>query len=128
MLIGVVALLVFAQWAVLRRPPRRPGPHRPGPRRSSASSALAIINAQAYVYNQMELPIAEGGYAGHVLRHHRHVRSCCSSSGSCSPASPPSASSAAATTDREIVAAHALYWYVLACAFSAVWFIVYVTK
>jgi cytochrome c oxidase subunit 3 len=32
------------------------------------------------------------------------------------------------TTDREIVAAHALYWYVLAAAFSAVWFVVYVTK
>ena len=26
--------------------------------------ALALINAQAYVYNQMDLPIAEGGYAG----------------------------------------------------------------
>ncbi len=30
--------------------------------------------------------------------------------------------------DREIVAAHALYWYVLAASFSAVWLIVYVTK
>ena len=32
------------------------------------------------------------------------------------------------TADREIVAAHALYWYVLAAVFSAVWLIVYVTK
>ena len=32
------------------------------------------------------------------------------------------------TADREIVAAHALYWYVLATAFSAIWLIVYVTK
>ena len=30
--------------------------------------------------------------------------------------------------DREVVAALALYWYVLAVAFSAVWLIVYVTK
>ena len=30
--------------------------------------------------------------------------------------------------DRELVAAHALYWYVLAVAFSAVWLVVYVTK
>ena len=30
--------------------------------------------------------------------------------------------------DREVVAAHALYWYVLAVVFSAVWLIVYVTK
>jgi heme/copper-type cytochrome/quinol oxidase subunit 3 len=32
------------------------------------------------------------------------------------------------TTDRELVAAHALYWYVLAAVFSAIWLIVYVTK
>jgi heme/copper-type cytochrome/quinol oxidase subunit 3 len=31
-------------------------------------------------------------------------------------------------SDRELVAAHALYWYVLAAVFSAVWLIVYVTK
>ena len=30
--------------------------------------------------------------------------------------------------DHELVAAHALYWYVLAVAFAAVWFVVYVTK
>ena len=32
------------------------------------------------------------------------------------------------TADRELVAAHALFWYVLAAVFSAVWLIVYVTK
>ena len=31
-------------------------------------------------------------------------------------------------TDQEIVAAHALYWYVLTVAFSALWLIVYVSK
>jgi heme/copper-type cytochrome/quinol oxidase subunit 3 len=31
-------------------------------------------------------------------------------------------------SDQEIVAAHALYWYVLTAAFSAVWLIVYVSK
>ena len=40
---------------------------------------------------------------------------------------PPSASSVAASTTR-VVAAHALYWYVLAAVFAAVWFVVYVTK
>ena len=30
--------------------------------------------------------------------------------------------------DREIVAAHALFWYVLATVFTAVWLIVYVGK
>ena len=30
--------------------------------------------------------------------------------------------------DQELVAAHALYWYVFAAVFSAVWLVVYVTK
>ena len=30
--------------------------------------------------------------------------------------------------DTEILAAHALYWYFTAAAYSAVWFVVYVTK
>ncbi len=32
------------------------------------------------------------------------------------------------TTDREIVSAHALYWYFLSALFFALWFVVYVTK
>jgi hypothetical protein len=32
------------------------------------------------------------------------------------------------TTDREIVSAHALYWYFLSTMFLALWFVVYVTK
>ncbi|MDP9463944.1 MAG: hypothetical protein M3P52_04915, partial [Actinomycetota bacterium] len=32
------------------------------------------------------------------------------------------------TTDREIVSAHALYWYFLGALFFALWFVVYVTK
>ena len=31
-------------------------------------------------------------------------------------------------SDTELVAAHALYWYVLAAIYSALWLIVYVTK
>ena len=90
--------------------------------------ALAIINAQAFVYNQMELPIADERLRRDVLRDHRHDDRPVRRSGWCSPPSPPSASSAAACGDSEIVAAHALYWYFLAAAFAAVWFVVYVTK
>ncbi len=32
------------------------------------------------------------------------------------------------TTDREVVAAHALYWYSYSAVFVALWFVVYVTK
>jgi cytochrome c oxidase subunit 3 len=32
------------------------------------------------------------------------------------------------TSDREIVSAHALYWYFLGALFFVLWFVVYVTK
>jgi cytochrome c oxidase subunit 3 len=32
------------------------------------------------------------------------------------------------TRDREIVAAHAMYWYFMAMVFAALWFVVYVVK
>ena len=32
------------------------------------------------------------------------------------------------TQDREVLTAHAIYWYTMAVAFSAIWFVVYVTK
>ena len=32
------------------------------------------------------------------------------------------------TTDREIVSAHAMYWYFLSAVFAVLWFVVYVTK
>ena len=129
MLIGVWGLCVFAQWASwsARRGDRRA--HRGSALGLVAVMALALINAQAYVYAQMGLPIAdETGYAGDVLRHHRHDRSPCSSSASGSPAVAAFRFLGGRTADREIVAAHALYWYVLAAVFSAVWLIVYVTK
>jgi heme/copper-type cytochrome/quinol oxidase subunit 3 len=32
------------------------------------------------------------------------------------------------SSDREIIAAHALYWYTLSAVFFALWYVVYVTK
>ena len=87
-----------------------------------------MINAQAFVYNQMELPIAEGGYAGDVLRHHRHDDRAARSSALVFTAVTAFRYLGGRIDDREIVAAHALYWYVLAAVFSAVWLVVYVTK
>jgi cytochrome c oxidase subunit 3 len=30
--------------------------------------------------------------------------------------------------DHEVLTAHAIYWYTTAAAYSAIWFLVYVTK
>ena len=101
------------------------------PASPSASSALigvAVINAQAFVYNQMELPIADERLRRHVLRRHRHDRWRCSIVGVVFTGVTAFRFLGGRIRRREIVAAHALYWYVLAAVFSAVWLVVYVTK
>ncbi len=88
---------------------------------------LATINAQAFEYSQMELPIAEGVYNSMFyaitgsfvvlmialitftfLSALRYL--------------------GGRTADRELITSLALSWYVSTAIFSAVWFIVYVTK
>ena len=126
MLIGMVAVVVFAQWAVYAA--------RRGERAHTGLAfglvgliGIAVINAQAYIWNQIELPIAEGGYAG-MFYAVTGTMAALLIVGVVFTAVTAFRFLGGRTTDREIVAAHALYWYVLAAAFSAVWFVVYVTK
>ncbi len=126
MLIGMVAVVVFAQWAVYAA--------RRGERVHTGLAfglvglvGIAVINAQAYIWNQIELPIADGGYAG-MFYAVTGTMAALLIVGVAFTAVTAFRYLGGRTTDREIVAAHALYWYVLAAAFSAVWFVVYVTK
>jgi cytochrome c oxidase subunit 3 len=126
MLIGVWGLLVFAQWASwsARRGDRA---HTALALSVTAIMALAIINAQAYIYVQMELPIVEGGYPGMFYAITGTVIALFVI-GLVFTAVAAFRFLGGRLADREIVAAHALYWYVIAGVFSAVWLIVYVTK
>ncbi len=126
MLIGMIGVVVFAQWAVYAA--------RRGDRVHTGLAfglvgliALAVINAQAYIWNQIELPIADGGYPG-MFYAITGTMTALLVVGVFFTAVTAFRYLGGRTTDREIVAAHALYWYVLAAAFSAVWFVVYVTK
>jgi heme/copper-type cytochrome/quinol oxidase subunit 3 len=127
MLIGMFALVLFAQWAVYAA--------RRGDRTHTGLAfglvgllGLAVINAQAYVWNQIELPIAEeGGYAG-MFYAVTGTMTVLLVVGVVFTGVTAFRYLGGRTTDREIVAAHALYWYVLTVAFCAVWFVVYVTK
>ena len=126
MLIGLVALVVFAQWAVYAS--------RRGEKAHTALAlglvaliAIAVINAQIYVYSQIELPIAEGGYPG-MFYAVTGTMTALLITGVVFTAIAAFRFLGGRTADREIVAAHALYWYVLTVAFAAVLFIVYVTK
>jgi cytochrome c oxidase subunit 3 len=126
MLIGMIGVVVFAQWAVYAA--------RRGERVHTGLAfglvgllAIAVINAQAYIWNQIEMPIAEGGYPG-MFYAVTGTMTALLVVGLFFTAVATFRYLGGRTTDREIVAAHALYWYVLAAAFSAVWYVVYVTK
>ncbi|HEY3485330.1 MAG TPA: cytochrome c oxidase subunit 3 [Ilumatobacteraceae bacterium] len=126
MLVTVLAICLFAQWAVsaAKRADRGNVGLALG---IVVVMGIAFINAQAFIYVQMELPIAEGSYAplfytvtatmvvlvgiGIVFTLVTVFRFL-----------------GGRTDERELVAAHALYWYFVAAAFTAVWFVVYVTK
>jgi cytochrome c oxidase subunit 3 len=126
MLIGVWALCIFAQWASwsARRADRA---HTALALGVTGVMAIAVINAQAYIYNQMELPIAETGYAG-MFYAITGTMTALFIVGLVFTGISAFRFLGGRMSDREVVAAHALYWYVLAITFSAMWLIVYVTK
>jgi cytochrome c oxidase subunit 3 len=129
MLLAFIPICVFAQWAVYAA--RRDA-------RSHTALALtlvgvigvAIINAQAFIYARTKLPINAKsatpfnsmfyaltgtflllvviGIGFSAVTAFRYM--------------------GGRTSDREIVSAHALYWYFLSAVFCALWFVVYVTK
>jgi cytochrome c oxidase subunit 3 len=126
MLISFLAIFVFAQWAVWAA--RRN--QRVFTAIAIALTALigvAVINAQAYVYQQMGAGVSDGSFGSlffavtgtfvvlmiagvvfSVVTMFRYL--------------------GGRTREREIVAAHALYWYFMGAVFAALWFVVYVTK
>jgi heme/copper-type cytochrome/quinol oxidase subunit 3 len=126
MLIGIWGLCVFAQWAAwsARRADRA---HTALALGLTAIMAIAFINAQAYVYSQMDLPIADTGYAG-MFYAITGMMIALVVIGTVYTGIAAFRFLGGRLADREIVAAQALYWYVLAASFSAIWLIVYVTK
>lgn len=126
MLMGVWGLCIFAQWAAwsARRGDRA---HTALALGLVAVMTVALINAQAFVYSQMGLGVAEETGYGAMFY---------AVTGTMVALFIVALVFTAVAafrflggrTDREIVAAHALFWYILAALFSAVWLIVYVTK
>jgi cytochrome c oxidase subunit 3 len=128
MLFGLAGLVLFAQWAVYaaRRQQRANTGLALG---LVALMALAVINAQIYVYDQLELPVADdlAGYGG-MFYAVTGAMMMLFVAGLAFTLVTAFRVLGGRVRDNEVVAAHALYWYVLAVAFAAVWFVVYVTK
>lgn len=128
MLFGLLGLLIFAQWAVYAA--RRHDRINTGLALGLVGlMAIAVINAQLFVYNQLNLPVADETAAYAVMFYAvTGTMTALFIAGLVYTLVTAFRFLGGRVRDQEIVAAHALYWYVLAAAFAAVWFVVYVTK
>lgn len=126
MMITLVMTCVIAQWAVYAT--RRSDS-------SHASLALAIvavlgiaaINAQVAVYVQMGIGIHDGAYQT-LFYAITGTMTALLASGVVFSLVALFRALAGRLGDHQVMSAHAIYWYVLTAAFSAMWFIVYVQK
>jgi cytochrome c oxidase subunit 3 len=126
MLMTIFALCLSAQWAVYA-----------GKRGDRAHSALALgvvaimaiafINAQAFVWHTMEVPI-KADYYGALFYATTGTMTMLVVLGLVFTAVAAFRTLGGRIRDTEILSAHALYWYFAAAAYAAVWFVVYVTK
>ena len=117
---------LMAQWAVYSAKRQDKG-HRSLALLITFGLGIAIINAQIAIYLQMELGLAEGAFqtlfyaitgtmmflviTGMVFSAIAFFRSV-----------------GGRDDDQQLISAHALYWYFLTAAFTAMWFFVYVQK
>jgi heme/copper-type cytochrome/quinol oxidase subunit 3 len=125
-LITLVMACIIAQWAVYAT------------RRSDSSHAylalaivavlgIAAINAQVAVYVQMGVGIRDGQYQT-LFYAITGTMTALLASGVVYSLVALFRALAGRLSDRQVMSAHALYWYVLTTAFAAMWFVVYVQK
>jgi cytochrome c oxidase subunit 3 len=126
MLLALVPICIFAQWAVYSAK-RDDKPHTGVALLLTALIGLALINAQAFIYATIGLPANQGTYSA-MFYSVTGVSMLLAIVGVVFSAVTAFRYLGGRTTDREVVAAHALYWYAYSAIFAAVWFVVYVTK
>ncbi|MEY3656329.1 MAG: hypothetical protein RL114_687 [Actinomycetota bacterium] len=117
---------LMAQWAVYSAK-RRDSQHRSFALAVVFVIGIAIVNAQVAVYAQMEVVLAEGAYAT-MFYAITGTMLALVAIGLAFTAVTFFRSVGGRDDDQQVVSAHALYWYFLTAAFTAVWFFVYVQK
>jgi heme/copper-type cytochrome/quinol oxidase subunit 3 len=126
MLMTIFALCLFAQWA-LYAGKRGDRAHTALALGVVALMAIAFVNAQAFVWHTMAVPVKEN-YYGALFYAMTGTMTVLVIIGVAFTAVTAFRTLAGRLGDTEILAAHALYWYFTAAAYAAVWFVVYVTK
>ena len=126
MLLAFVPACIFGQWAAYsaRRDDR---PNTGLAIGLTGLMGLAVVNAQVYVWTRMKVPVRGGAYNSmfYALTGTSLVLVIIGVGFSAVTAFRYLGGRSA---DREIVSAHALYWYFLSGVFFALWLVVYVTK
>ncbi|WP_420451650.1 cytochrome c oxidase subunit 3 [Ilumatobacter sp.] len=126
MLIAFAALCSFAQWAIWSAA-RDDRANTVFALAVTGFVALLVLNAQAFVWSQMEIGVFEGEY-GSMFFAITGTFFALMIAGLLMTVVTLFRYLAGRTRDRELLVAHAIYWYALTVAFSAIWFVVYVTK
>jgi len=126
MLMTVWAICLFAQWAVYSAK-RGDRAHAGLAFGVVAILAIAFINAQAFVYHEMGVAISETSY-GVLFYAMTGTMLTLVVAGLIFTTVAAFRALGGRLRDVEVASAHALYWYFAATAYTAVWFVVYVTK
>jgi cytochrome c oxidase subunit 3 len=126
MLIAFPALCSFAQWAVWasKRNDRANTVFALG---TTAFVALLIVNAQAFVWSQVDIGVSDGAY-GSMFFAITGTFVALMIVGILFTAVAAFRYLAGRTRDREILTAHAIFWYAMTVVYSAIWYLVYITK
>jgi cytochrome c oxidase subunit 3 len=127
MLLSFIGICIFAQWAVYaaKRDDKR---HVGLALLLTGLLGLAVVNAQAAVYAQMDLPIRSSSAYGVMFYAITGTFVAFMIIGVVFSFVTAFRYLGGRTSEREIVTAHAIYWYFAAAAFTMLWFVVYVTK
>ena len=126
MLIAFAPLLVFAHWA-LWSAQHRDHPHTGLALAATGFMGLLILNAQLFIYTQLELGITDGAFAS-MFYAITGTFIALLVVGMLFSAIAAFRYLGGRTEDHEILVAHAIYWWAVTAAFCGIWFLVYVTK
>lgn len=126
MLMTIWGLCLFAQWAVYSGS-RGDRAHTGLALGVTGVLAIAFINAQAFVYSQMEVGIRDN-YYGALFYAVTGTMMLIVIAGLGFTTVAAFRALGGRLQETDVLSAHALYWYFAATAYSAVWFVVYVTK
>ena len=125
MLIAFLPLCIFAQWGVWAGKHNDRG-HALLALGLTGLVALMIVNAQAFIYHEMGLVVAEGAYAG--MFYALTGTYVALLLGGVIFTVVVTFRQFGGRTDHELLVAHAIFWYAMTAAFVALWYVVYVVK